>query len=183
MEEKIGAGGKNQPYEKSNGQYARTEDSYTDTANSLIIWAKSQNIELPLNSDGSANISKLVEIRKEKEPPVNLEGNNRFRRNTSAYFSSLTKKQAGVIFAANKNGNITLPDAAIKYMYRHFVDVRGYNNNHNQQDVYDKLQNGVELIFQKRYKEAESEIVSAFRVESLLYNSKELSEIKRVFNF
>lgn len=131
MEEKIGAGGKNQPYEKSNGQYARTEDSYTDTANSLIIWAKSQNIELPLNSDGSANISKLVEIRKEKEPPVNLEGNNRFRRNTSAYFSSLTKKQAGVIFAANKNGNITLPDAAIKYMYRHFVDVRGYNNNHN----------------------------------------------------
>ena len=97
----------------------------------------------------------------------------------SWFYSSITKKQAGVIFSANKQGKIHIPDTAIKYMYRHFVDVRAYADNSTQQDIYDRLKKGVDLIFKNDYEEAQKEIMSAFEMQTIIASSKDIDELKK----
>jgi hypothetical protein len=95
------------------------------------------------------------------------------------YYESITKRQAGVIFSANKQGKINFSDTAIKYLYRNFVEVRGINNNHSQQDVYDRVKKTVDLIFANDYEEAQKELMSAFKLECSLFGGKEIEELKK----
>ena len=95
------------------------------------------------------------------------------------FYQSISKKQAGVIFSANKQGKLHIPEIAIKYMYRHCVEVSGYNTNNTQQDVYNRLKRGVDLIFKNEYEEAQAAIMSAFVLETVIKSSKDVDELKK----
>ena len=99
------------------------------------------------------------------------------------YASGISKKQAGVIFAANKQGKINIPDAAIKYMYNHFVDVHGAHYDDKECDAFDRLRDGIEAIFANDYEKAQEVIMSVFVGECIFFNSKEINELKIAIGF
>lgn len=98
----------------------------------------------------------------------------------SIYYESISRKQAGVVFSAYKQKKINVPEEVIKHMYKHFVDVRGYNNNANQQDVYDRVKNCVQRLFEKNYAQAEKELMCAVKLECAIYTSKDIEALKKV---
>lgn len=96
------------------------------------------------------------------------------------YYESISKKQAGVIFSANKQGLIKMNDLQVKYMYNHFVELRSYNNDNNYQDILNNMRNAVQAIFDKDYKKAQEEIEHAFSKLLRGYDSKEIKAMKEV---
>lgn len=96
----------------------------------------------------------------------------------SAYYHYISKKQIGVIFAAVKRGDIYLNDTQISYMYRHFSEVRGFNNNNNFQDILLEVKCCINAIFEKDYEEAQQCINRAFSKECSFFNSEEIRKLK-----
>ena len=96
------------------------------------------------------------------------------------YYSSITKKQANVIYMTNKQGLINLSDVEMKYIYNHFVDINGFCNNNDQQNVYDIVKSTVQAIFDKNYELAQEELKRAFKLECANFDSKDIRVLKEV---
>ena len=96
------------------------------------------------------------------------------------YYSSITKKQANVIYMTNKQGLINLSDIEMKYIYNHFVDINDLCNNNNQQNIYDIVKNAVNAIFDKNYELAQEELKKAFNLECVNFDSKDIRALKEV---
>ena len=83
------------------------------------------------------------------------------------YYTYISRKQIGVIFSNWKKGNLNLDETIIKFLYNECAEVKGYNNNNNFEDVLERVKDTIQKIFAGDYKEAENEILSAYRVFNL----------------
>ena len=86
------------------------------------------------------------------------------------YYTFISRKQIGVIFANWKKGNLNLDENIIKFLYDKCAEVRGYNNNNNFEDVLARVKCAIENIFTNEYKEAEKEIKSAYNVYNVNFS-------------
>lgn len=150
---------------KNNRVYLKKSTDLTDASNS-------EKFE---NADENSQTKEENALHSEEEDVYNAAGIGR----NSPYYQSISKKQAGVIFAANKQGKINIPDICIKYMYNHFVDVRGYKRDDNQQDVYNSLKIGLEWLFRGNYEKAQKSLIGAFQRQCFSFDSKEINEMRK----
>lgn len=79
----------------------------------------------------------------------------------NAYTFGLTRKQAGVIFSAYKNGKIDVTEEHISFLYNTVVDFKCYYNS-RYQDVMDRMKSGLESIFAGNYEEATESIKGSY---------------------
>lgn len=73
-------------------------------------------------------------------------------------YGSFSKKQIGVIYAANKKGNIKVSNDFISTLYGYYVDLKGYEmvENYNKNSVIcDKVADTIDAIFNNDYAEAQ----------------------------
>lgn len=77
-------------------------------------------------------------------------------------YKQITKKQAGVIFRAYKDGKINISEEDIKRVYN-LVDYNGYDDNGTMQWMNDRLQIAIEKIFAGEYGEADEQIKLALK--------------------
>lgn len=73
-------------------------------------------------------------------------------------YGSFSKKQIGVIYAANKKGNIKVSNDFISTLYGYYVDLKGYEmvENYNKNSVIcDKVADAIDAIFNNDYIEAQ----------------------------
>lgn len=85
------------------------------------------------------------------------------------YYTFITRKQIGVIFANWKKGNLELDEKVVKFLYDHCAEVRGYKNNNSFEDVLARVKDAIEKIFSNEYKEAEEEIQQAYDLYNIIY--------------
>lgn len=108
--------------------------------------------------DYSAQFSLCLEFLKEREE-------EKMWRETAFYGSmmyGLSKKQAGVIFAAYKKGNLKVSEEYIKYMYSEIVDKKYLRNNTWIEDRFRVHKMAISLIFKGYYKRAAEDLMRVF---------------------
>lgn len=86
------------------------------------------------------------------------------------YYTFITRKQIGVIFANWKKGNLNLDEKIIKFLYDKCAEVRGYKNNNNFEDVLVRVKDAIEEIFANNYADAEREIENAYNVYNINFS-------------
>ena len=73
-------------------------------------------------------------------------------------YGTFTKKQIGVIYAANKRGDVMISDKEIKNLYNFYVDLSPMmaNDKYNRRRIFcDSISNAIELIIANNFKEAQ----------------------------
>ena len=73
-------------------------------------------------------------------------------------YGSFSRKQIGVIYAANKKGNIKVSNDFINILYGNYVDLKGWEviENYNKNSIVcDKVADAIDAIFNNDYAEAQ----------------------------
>ena len=83
------------------------------------------------------------------------------------FYTYITRKQIGVIFANWKRGTVEISKDDISWLYDSCAEVRGYINNYRFEDVLVTVKGAIEMIFEGRHEEATKEIKDAH----MLYNA------------
>lgn len=159
--------------EFNESEHPRDEDGKFTNKEQAGVFKKSADLTDTPNKNSQAKEENA--LRSEEEDVYNAAGIGR----NSLYYQSITKKQAGVIFSANKQGKINIPDVCVKYMYNHLVDVRGYKRDEKQQDVYNSLKIGLEWLFRGNYEKAQKSLIGAFQRQCFSFDSKEINEMRK----
>lgn len=88
----------------------------------------------------------------------------------SAYYTYISKKQIGVIFANWKKGKINLTEETIKFLYNTCAEVKGFQNNTCFEDVLQRVKRGIDCIFSNDFQEAEKSINNAYKQFNCIYH-------------
>lgn len=88
----------------------------------------------------------------------------------TAYYTYISRKQIGVIFANWKRGNLNLNKDIINFLYNTCAEVEGYINNMTFNDVLNRVKSGIDKIFANEYEEAEKEIMNAYDLYNCIYS-------------
>ena len=82
----------------------------------------------------------------------------------------LTRKQAGVIFAAYKRGDLKVSEEYIQYMYKHIAERKSLRNNANDESMLRSVHLGLSYIFRGYYKKAAETLTKAWEFD-LIHNT------------
>lgn len=85
------------------------------------------------------------------------------------YYTWISKKQIGVIFANWKRGNLDLTEEQVKWLYKNCAEVKGFNNNNMFQDVLNRVKSAIDSIFDNSYSEAEEGIKTAYSLYNAIF--------------
>lgn len=85
------------------------------------------------------------------------------------FYTYISRKQIGVVFANAKRGNINLSEDVISWLYKNCAEVRGYNNNNNFEDVLRRVKSGIDSIFSGNYAEAEEVVIGAYNLYNAIF--------------
>ena len=84
------------------------------------------------------------------------------------YYTFISRKQIGVIFANWKKGNLNLDENIIKFLYDRCAEIRGYKRDNSFEDVLLRVKEAIEKIFANDYEEAEQEIKQAYNKYNII---------------
>ena len=87
----------------------------------------------------------------------------------SQYYTYISRKQIGAIFANYKQGKLQMTDEDVKLMYDRFSEVRGFNNNANYEDALDRMKAAIDSVFAGDLEEAQTWLNGALGVYKASY--------------
>lgn len=82
---------------------------------------------------------------------------------------SLSRKQCGVIYANIKSGKISVNEKFVSWMYNRIADARVFSDNAVMVDVFTKMKNGLQAIFDDDFEIANKDLNLAFASYSVRY--------------
>lgn len=85
------------------------------------------------------------------------------------YYTWISKKQIGIIFANYKRGNINLTEEHIKWLYAECAEVKGFNNNNHLEDILCRVRRAIDSIFSNNYAEAEKAIIASYDLYNKIF--------------
>lgn len=78
---------------------------------------------------------------------------------SGVYYTYISRKQIGVIFRANKDGNLNLSQEVISLLYNNVAERRTFvNGNIGMEEMCRATKNAIDMIFAKNYEEAQKEL-------------------------
>lgn len=97
---------------------------------------------------------------------------------SDVYYSTLTRNQVSVIFAAVNQELLTVPKSMIDYLYAMARQGGGFARETHEEDFRQRILKGVDLIIHEEYSLAQGEIEGAFRILCASRKSKALEKVR-----
>lgn len=95
------------------------------------------------------------------------------------FYTTLTRNQVGVLYAANANGSIHMTKNMADYLYQLARQGGGVNYNAVEEKFRIKIVECVNLVFQHREKEADEKLREAFQYICACWDSNSLRKIRK----
>ncbi len=95
------------------------------------------------------------------------------------FYTTLTRNQVGVLYAANANGSIHMTKNMADYLYQLARQGGGVNYNAVEEEFRIKIVECVNLVFQHREKEADEKLREAFQYLCACWDSDSLRKIRK----
>lgn len=86
-----------------------------------------------------------------------------------AYYTFISKKQIGVIFANWKRGTLTLSEEVINWLYRRCSEIRGFIDNTAYEGVLSEVKEAIDAIFAGDLAVAHANIEDAYARYHIIY--------------
>lgn len=97
---------------------------------------------------------------------------------SDVYYSTLTRNQVSVIFAAVNQELMTVPKSMIDYLYALARQGGGFARETHEEDFRQRILKGVDLVIHEEYSLAQGEIVGAFKILCASRKSKALDKVR-----
>lgn len=97
---------------------------------------------------------------------------------SDVYYSTLTRNQVSVIFAAVNQELMIVPKSMIDYLYAMARQGGGFARETHEEDFRQRILKGVDLVIHEEYSLAQGEIIGAFKILCASRKSKALDKVR-----